>query len=288
MQARFLCAAAIVLLLISRPVTAGNVVISAKDHRGPATCTVFYLLWDEARRDYIYQNHVRLLDGRISLHLAPGRYQFKVRYLDTLPDQMQTIEDVEVSEDGYESLDFAFGAGTATVSVKDYEGPAGATLYLYKWEDERRDYRFIESIVVPGDSGETPGELELRLSPGKYRFKLRYRKTIPIQFQQQDDIVITDTETTPVEITFGRGELSVEGRNNNGLIPSLFYFYRWEDSISDYKYISNNSTSGKADVSLAPGRYRIKVRNLSTKQMQQTDDIVVEDKSEQSRSWLFE
>ncbi|MFT5130701.1 MAG: hypothetical protein ACI8W8_004332, partial [Rhodothermales bacterium] len=49
-----------------------------------------------------------------------------------------------------------------------------------------------------------------------------------------------------------------------------------------------NSSSGKANVSLAPGRYRIKARNLSTRQMQQEDDIVVNDKSDQPKSWFFE
>lgn len=288
MPARILCATAIATLFQILPALAGNVVVSAKDHLGPAPCTVFYLLWDDARQDYIYQHHVRMVDGRTSLHLAPGRYQFKVRYLGTLPDQMQVIDDVKVTEDGYEAVDFAFPAGAAKLNVKDHAGPAGATLYLYIWDEKRKDYRFIESIVVPGDSSATPGELDLRLKPGKYRFKVRYRKTIPIQFEELDDIVITDTQVTPVAVTFGRGELSVEGRNEQGLIPSLFVFYRWEDSYNGYKYVSNNSTAGKADVSLAPGRYRIKVKNLSTRQMQQTDDIVVEDKSKQSKSWLFE
>ena len=288
MSARILCALAIAFLFTVRPSSAGNVVLSAKDHLGPASGTVFYLLWDESRRDYIYQSTVRMVEGRLSLHLAPGRYQFKVRYLGTLPDQIQVIDEVDIVEEGYKSLDFAFSAGAADVSVKDPSGPTGATLYLYRWEDKRKDYRFIESLVVPGASGETPGQINLRLSPGKYRFKLRYRKTMPVQFKVQEDIVITDTNTTPVEIYFERAELSVEGRNSAGVIPTLFYFYRWEDAISDYKYISNNSTSGKADVSLAPGRYRIKVRNLSTRQMQETDDVVVEDKSTQAKSWFFE
>ncbi len=211
MMTRLACVISVVFLVM--PIAFGGSVLEvrAMDCDGPGEGYALYSRWDETKGAYLPLNSRFLRNGVDRIGLAPGKYQVRVIYTETLPEQEAVESDIVLEDGEARVLSHHFGKGVVQFQARDNDWcwRADTRVFVYRLNEEAGAYESLRSHALPDRRTCT----HVMLAPGRYKAAIQYKETYPEIEYAETEFDVADGQVVSILGLFRHGPMPTRRRH---------------------------------------------------------------------------
>ncbi len=200
--------------------------------------------------------------------------------------ERQIVEGIEIKDRGVVEKTATFEKGRLRLTATDHDGWADLMTWVARWNDEKRAW---EDVVRERPTAD--GKADYSLGPGVYQLRMSYAESETYERQVVEGIEIKDRGVVEKEAYFAKGRLRLTATDHDGWADVMTWVARWNDEKRSWDDVirERRTTDGKADYSLGPGVYQLRMsyREAEPAERRVVEGIRIEDRQAQSLGEMF-
>lgn len=185
--------------------------VNAADLDGAARGRVVYSRWDESTQAYAPLHTRNIKRGVDRIGLAPGRYQVRVVYTETIPEQEATQSDIVLSDSEERVCTFRFEKAMVRVNARDNDWcwRADTRVFLYRQDKETGEYVLLQGRPL----SHRRTRQWFAVAPGAYKVRVEYIETRPETEFAEKTFEVADGDELPILALFRHGPMPVRRKH---------------------------------------------------------------------------